>query len=88
MTLPGTVVSAPSGVLGFDTDGVVDPWRLPLRLCPTGTVFAFVIFRGQRRRVLPDLTTSEALGQYPQRRIGPFRLASTRDSQVGCHLAN
>jgi hypothetical protein len=60
MTLPGTVVSAPSGVLGFDTDGIVTPGTAALFVAD-GYRFCIRYVSRVQAQGASDLTASEAL---------------------------
>ncbi len=60
MTLPGTVVSAPSGVLGFDTDGVVTS-EAAAAFVSDGYGFCIRYLSRAEAQGASDLTTSEAL---------------------------
>jgi hypothetical protein len=60
MTLQGTVVSAPSGVLGFDTDGIVTPETAALFVAD-GYVFCIRYVSRAEAQGASDLTASEAL---------------------------
>jgi hypothetical protein len=60
MTLPGAVVPAPSGIVGFDTDGIVTP-EAAAAFASDGYGFCIRYLSRAEAQGATDLTTSEAL---------------------------